>query len=489
MYFKYSLYIVFAALLLPNWARAQGVVPLSEPIQPLEPKNCWLATPKHQAVNFSLITINVANKRNKAVLTDFRNLKGKIQKKVTQTGQLPHKIVAKVQGKATLPDLTGFGNLSGLKSKATETPKKLSRKLKKKLGKLQAAQKLVDKLEAKSGGKLDEWTKKLTVPEMRQLKEAQSLLKGLDKDLQKLMPKNLANHQIFKDLDKWTKLDGLKLNKLKDLKALQSLQKLDNLGKLNQLKNFKGLGILGKYGTQAQKLAAPYAEKFSMMQKLTQQYQGKFPGNANPSALKAEAKKFLAQHQGQLKAAQEKLAGLKQKYQSIASTQDLKNGLKRKSLKGQGSKRLILGGKFDIASYVPFSLDLAPRLGYRFDKNFSMGIMAGYRKTWGDLKNISLLPESFHYAGFLNYAILRSFYAYGEIGQSQVAPPANTTQEQNAPRWERTLLIGLGKSIKVGKKISLQTLLLHNFWHNPAQAVYPSRWVVRFGVQWDLIKP
>ncbi|HAS44892.1 MAG TPA: hypothetical protein DCS93_30710 [Microscillaceae bacterium] len=482
MYFKHSLYIVFVALLLPGWAQGQGVVQSNEPITPLKAKGYWLATPKYQAINYHLVMLNIANNQRNEVaklpdLTGFQNLSGlkhKTLSKVTQLGQVPQQWQAKAQQK--------LENVKG-------APKKLSRKLKKKLGKLQAAQKLVDDLEGRTGGKLNEWTKKLTVPEMRQLKEAKNLLKGLDKDLQKLVPKNLANNQIFKDLDKWTKLEGLKLNKLKDVQALQSLQKLDNLGKLNQLKNFKGLNILGKYGQQVQQLAAPYAEKFSMMQKLTQQYQGGFPGNMAPSALKAEAKKFLAQHQGQLKAAQEKLAGLKQKYQSIASTRDLKSGLKRKSLKGQGSKRLILGGKFDIASYVPFSLDLAPRLGYRFDKRLSAGIMGGYRKTWGDLKNISLLPESFHYAGFLNYTIVRSFYAYGEIGQSQVAPPANTPQEQSTPRWERTLLVGLGKSVRVGKKISLQTLLLHNLWHNPAQAVYPSRWVIRFGMQWDLIKP
>ncbi|HAS44396.1 MAG TPA: hypothetical protein DCS93_28215 [Microscillaceae bacterium] len=409
---------------------------------------------------------------------------GKLKGKADRATQVPHQLLNKTQKVITTPQkLTN--TLQQKRQQMQGTPKKLSQQLKQKLGKLQAAQKLVNDLETRTGGKLDQWTQKLTVPEMRQLQEARQLLKGADAKLQKLIPENLTNHRVFQDMNKWTRLEGLNLDQLKGLEALQSLQKLQNLGSLG---NLKGLSVLGKYGTQAQNLVSPYAKQFSLMQKLTQQYRGKFPGNLTPSALAPDVKQFLGQHQDKLKAAQEKLASLKQCYQSIASIQTLDSGaLKRKSLKGQGHKRFILGGKFEIASYAPFSLDLAPRMGYRLDKNLSLGVMAGYRKTWGDLQNISLLPESFHYAGFINYELVRAFYAYTEIGQNQVAPVPGA--EQEAPRWARTFLVGVGKSIRLGNKMSLQTLLLYNFWHDPLQAVYPQRWVFRFGVQWDWQKP
>ena len=533
MHFKYYLFLLLIVWILPHWVNGQAVKPRHAVLTLLSPQANWLVTPREG----TLLTIKFAKKRvafiqhqlAKTAAQKQSKLKN-LQRKVRQVTQVPGKLLGKgaqklenLQRKARqvtqVPGkLLGKGTqkVEQLRSKAqkvTEVPQKLTntlqqktrqklakvqeaskklsrklrKKLKKKLGKLQAAQKLTGDLETRTGGKLDQWTQKLTVPEMKQLKEAQQLLNNWGKKGQNLLPNHLSDHPIFKDLNQWTKLEGLKLDKLKDLPALQSLQKLQKLGSLD---NLKGLQVLGKYGKQVQKLAAPYAEKFSLMRQLTRQYQGKFPGNRNASALAPKVQQFLAQHQDKLKAAQEQLALLKQRYQSIASLQNLDSStLKRKSLEGQGSKRLILGGKFDIASYAPFSLDLTPRLGYRIDKNFSLGMTAGYRKTWGDLQNISLLPESFHYAGFLNYAILRSFYAYGEIGQAQTAPLTSKAQEENPPRWTRTFLVGVGKEVRLGKKMSLQTLLLYNFWHDPTQAVYPNPWVVRFGVQWNWKKP
>lgn len=419
----------------------------------------------------------------------LHHLKGKTH----QVTQYPDKLLNKTKKVTEMPQKLAHGlQQKGQQSLTSleQAPKKLSGSIKEKLGKIRAAQQLVDDLEARTGGKMSEWTQKLTIPEMRQLQEARQLLQGADAQLQQLIPENLTNHRVFQDLNKWTSLDGLNLDQFQDLPALQSLQKMQKLQNLGALGNLKGLSMLGKYGNQAQNLISPYAEQFSLMQKLTQQYQSKFPGNLNSSALAPDVKQFLGQHQDKLKAAQEQLASLKQRYQAIASIQNLdSSALKRRSLKGQGRKRLVLGGKFEIASYAPFSLDLAPRLGYRIDKNLSLGITAGYRKTWGDLQNISLLPESFYYAGFVNYELFRSFYAYSEIGQNQIAPPGQGAQEQNTLRWARTFLVGVGKTVRLGAKMSLQTLLLYNFWHNPLQSVYPSRWVVRFGMQWDWQRP
>ena len=367
-----------------------------------------------------------------------------------------------------------------------ETPEGAEASVQQKLQKLENAQGILQKLESHTGGgdlsaKAGDLGEHLSIGEIQQLQEAKALLG--DKAMQDFIPKDLLESDVLKDVDQWTK--GLSL----DQSQLKDLGNLPDLGSLKNLEDIPGLEMVDQYKDQLQEFLDPYQEELNQLKKLTEQYQNKFPGNMNPSALSDEMKAYLAQYRDQLLAAQKQLAALKKKYGSILSTQDLGSALKRKSLKEEPTKkRFILGGKFDIASYNPFALDLAFRVGYRFDKKFSVGLQGTYRKTFGQDNRLSFLSGSFHYAGFVNYGLLRSFFAYSEFSRSQVAPQDNI-QEQNPNPWANSWLLGLGKDVYLGKHLKMQTLLLYNFLHEPAQAVYPKPWVIRFGLQWDLIVP
>ncbi|MEM9337280.1 MAG: hypothetical protein AAGA66_01015 [Bacteroidota bacterium] len=280
------------------------------------------------------------------------------------------------------------------------------------------------------------------------------------------------------------------LQKLNALESLQNPESLQHVGDLNDLPDLLGSDATGQYPTEWQELAGSYQKEWQQAQQLSEQYQNKFPDNmSDPQALSEEVKAYLLQHHEQLLAAQEQLANLKQTYRTIPGIHNMDSAIKRKSLQDEPTKkRLIVGGRLDVASYEPFTIDFAPRLGYQLDKKLSIGLQGSYRKTLGKNEALIFLSESVQYAAFVDYGLVRSFFAYSEAGQAQVAE-INPTMDPTKTAWTSTWLAGIGKDFHLTEKLKTRTMLLYNFLHEPERPVYPNKWVVKFGLQWDWITP
>ncbi len=193
------------------------------------------------------------------------------------------------------------------------------------------------------------------------------------------------------------------------------------------------------------------------------------------------AMQYIQDNPGVLQAAQKKMNLLMKRYSSVKNSNDLSSAVKRTSLKGRTVReRLVIATNFQMLNIDPFTIDMAPQVGYRFNSLLSMGIGGIYRKTFKDTIP-SLSPEVFGYKGFVSYDVVKSFFAYGEYAQNS---PGVKVQEGVSKRiWMPAALLGVGKKFAVHKKVDMTVTALYNFLYKNGDTLYSRPFMLRVGFQ------
>lgn len=232
-----------------------------------------------------------------------------------------------------------------------------------------------------------------------------------------------------------------------------------------------------------------YQKQLNQYTQMESQYKGYLNDLQDSTARKEMAKKkaeemamqYISENPSILEGVQKKMSLLMKKYSTIVNSNDLSTAVKRTSLSGRTfSERLVIATNFQLLSIDPFSVDLAPQIGYRFNSLFSLGLGGTYRKTFND-SIPSLSPEVFGYKAFVSYDILNSFFAYGEYAQNS---PGVTVKEGISQRiWKPAALLGVGRRFSLHKNVDMTVVALYNFIHSPGDPVYPRPFMVRFGFQ------
>ena len=185
-------------------------------------------------------------------------------------------------------------------------------------------------------------------------------------------------------------------------------------------------------------------------------------------------------HQDKIKAAQNKLSALKKKYSSVPSAQDLSTATKRNSMRGKPlSERLELGGTLQV-NREPTSVDLSPLVGYKLNKQLTLGAGVTYRAVL-DIDEFKTEDQVYGFRAFVQQHAIRGFLVHGEFERLNVALETVTRNDQYRRKWQTNGLIGVGKEYPMFKGIKGQVLVLYNFLHDHGVTPYQKPIVVRVG--------
>jgi hypothetical protein len=198
---------------------------------------------------------------------------------------------------------------------------------------------------------------------------------------------------------------------------------------------------------------------------------------------KAMAIDHFANQKEALQAAQNNATKLLGKYREYFNSGDSTVGVKRTSLKGKTwHERIVLGGNFNIVSTSPFSLDLSPLVGYRFNTKFYAGIGANYRQTFGDsLRYINYIsPTNTSVRVFASYDLIKNFFAYAE---AEAAGLKIKSKESITNGWRFNYFIGLGKKLLIHPKVFMTITAIYNLNGENNNPAYPQKFQVRLGFQ------
>jgi hypothetical protein len=145
-------------------------------------------------------------------------------------------------------------------------------------------------------------------------------------------------------------------------------------------------------------------------------------------------------------------------------------------------ERLVVGGNFNVVSTTPISVDISPQLGYKFTSRFVVGVGMNYRHTFADSikNNWYVSPKNTSVKGFINYEVMKGFFAYGE-GESSFF--ADNSNDNSKVKWENNYFIGIGKKIAIHSKLYLNTTILYNLNPESPNQIYPRRFQIRIGFQ------
>lgn len=209
---------------------------------------------------------------------------------------------------------------------------------------------------------------------------------------------------------------------------------------------------------------------------------GKMPAIQKNKAVE-EAVGYFSEHPELLGKAQKSVSKLMAKYSSYTNSQDLGDAVKRTSLKGKSfTEHLLMGANIQPVSTKPFSVDLAPAVGYKFTTRFAVGLGVSYRVTFGDsIRNdwyVSTHSTSFRL--FSAYDIVRSFFAYGEWNKTRIKSPS---PESSRRSWKDDYFIGVGKKILIHPKLYFTVTALYNLNNDDQNPVFLRRFQLRVGFQ------
>ena len=238
--------------------------------------------------------------------------------------------------------------------------------------------------------------------------------------------------------------------------------------------------LLGKEFSEADKLKG-----------LQEQYKKEYEQYMDRDKLKSEGKEkaieeatdHFAEHSDKLTGAQAKMIKLMSKYRSFSNSNDLSDAVKHTSMEGKTFwEHLLIGGNFNVVSTDPFSLDMSPLLGYKFTTKFSMGLGMNFRYTYSDsIKNkFYISSKNTSYKAFVNYDIIKGFYAYGKWEKSGIKRNSN---DKSTKTWKDNYFVGVGKKFLVHPKLYLTLTALYNLNNEENNPVHPRRFQMRMGFQ------
>lgn len=182
-----------------------------------------------------------------------------------------------------------------------------------------------------------------------------------------------------------------------------------------------------------------------------------------------------------LKSTQAKMKVDKLKYAEIGDSNDLSTAKKHRSLKGvPAKKRMYLGGNIHISSTDPIVFEIAPQVGYYFNKKWAAGIGFSYKDYIGKLsEQTNQVHYSYGYHIFSSYNLHKNIFAYGEYGRDK--NDRLFAEKSPTARWTDRAQIGLGLNISISSKLDGHILLLYDVMDNSRQQFLGLPVVLKFG--------
>jgi hypothetical protein len=246
-----------------------------------------------------------------------------------------------------------------------------------------------------------------------------------------------------------------------------------------QIEQYAGK-LLGKEFSEADKLKG-----------LPDQYKKEYEQYMNREKLKSEGKEkviqdatnHFAEDAKKLQSAQATMSKLMSKYREFSNSNDLSDAVKHTSMKGKTFfEHLLIGGNFNVVSTEPFSIDFSPMVGYKFTTKLAAGIGMNFRYTYVDsIKNkFYVSPANTSYKAFVNYDVIKGFFAYGEWEKSGIKMNSN---DKSNKTWKDNYFIGVGKKFLIHPKLYLTTTALYNLNNEDNNPVHPRRFQMRIGFQ------
>lgn len=188
----------------------------------------------------------------------------------------------------------------------------------------------------------------------------------------------------------------------------------------------------------------------------------------------------LLEKQSQIKAAQRKFSGYKKRISWLRED----SGKPSDSLKeGPQLERFVWGLNLQPKMVDPFSLGMAPYIGYRLNKKLTTGVsfVADGELAGKNSRDEKALTLSGGYRFYTDYKLIRSFFAYAEY-ESLYARTGSQPDNTMAWQWQRKGYAGIGRSIALSSKISLNLYFLADLTHQGLPRFHREAFQVRIGL-------
>ena len=247
---------------------------------------------------------------------------------------------------------------------------------------------------------------------------------------------------------------------------------------LSKTEQYSQLGELKKFDGEVDKLKAMPGQHRSQAEQLQDSAYIKSQAKKKAEEM---AMKYIADHPEIMRGVQKKMSLLMKKYAVVPNSNDLSTAIKRNSLRDKSLReRIYFAANFQFISFDPINIDLAPMAGYRFNRNFILGLGINYRQSFGD-SIPAFAPDVFGYKVFSSYDIMKSFFIYGEFDRNAAGVQKKEASSHLA--WKNAAFLGLGRKVRIHPKIEMTMTFLYNFLYDHPDPVYPKRWNVRVGIQ------
>lgn len=145
-------------------------------------------------------------------------------------------------------------------------------------------------------------------------------------------------------------------------------------------------------------------------------------------------------------------------------------------------KRLEYGFNVQFGSstnLLPASSTFGAQIGYKLSDKASLGIGASYSMGLGTGWNhIRLSNNSLGGRSYFKWKIAKAFFLQAEADQNYMSAFSSIAELRNLNAWQTSALAGIGKELKVNKKVSGSVLLLYDFLyttHTPVSQPFSFR--------------
>ncbi|WP_343672474.1 hypothetical protein [Chitinophaga sp.] len=169
----------------------------------------------------------------------------------------------------------------------------------------------------------------------------------------------------------------------------------------------------------------------------------------------------------QMQQVKDKISELKNKFPELNSQAEMPdfkpNPVKTKSF----FKRLEYGGNIQFQksnSYYPTIGDIAGQVGYKFNKNGSIGLGISYKLGLGTGWNhIAFSHQGIGLRSYIDYKIKGSFYLTGGYEKNYFQHFSNFSELYQLKQWAESALLGVSKKYKINPKVKGNLQLLYDF--------------------------
>ncbi len=279
----------------------------------------------------------------------------------------------------------------------------------------------------------------LDIPEIKEIQDNLSELKSLSKEVK-------AYSKSLDSLDREAaqkKLESTIENRVGDIKEVQELKENVGLpkGKIDKIREYE-------------KMARQYQDKAVIQKQMEQKS-------------KNVATDFLKDKAPQVQAAQSKLAKSQKKYRQFSSLTDAKKH-PWNSLKGIPFKDRFLPGfvwQFQKSEYQDVFLSSGGT--YKITGRVAIGFSGTYRLQMQTKPSLSWMSGMQTYGPRLTgrVGLIKGIFIHTEWEKLSSIYEDINTKERSPREWSDRVMVGIGKSFMLSRRIKGETLLLYNLQH------------------------